>query len=267
MTRDSIAEVGERFARDIGPHERNELLPYEHIGPLRRYPIRPHELTVLHDKDEYRHLRFRSPDSSTYWFDLVTWPGALTIRGDLGAAYTFAGSADMFAFFRGRRIQPSYWSQKLDADRRSISVYNQDLCEQKVKQYVAEAIRTGETPRGLGRAVTKLLREGDFGWEDGAYAELGRFEHGAKTVLSCLCKGRAEFDVDDLGIDDVLWRSRHRGLGHLVFEEHIEGFRFHDIYEWKFRDFDWSYLWACHAIVWGIARYDEAKQAAEAVAA
>jgi hypothetical protein len=261
MTRDSIAEIAARFARDTGPHEHNELLPYKHIGPERRYTTRPHELTILHDEGVYRHLRFKSPDQGAYWFDLVTWPGCLTVRGDLGAAYTFAERGDMFAFFRGKSIQPNYWSQKLDAKHGSASGYDQDLCEQIVKEHVVEVIRDGRAPRGLGRAVTELLRDGDFGWEDGAYAELTRFEHGAKTVLTCACRARAEFDANYYGAEDIIWRGKHRGVGHFVTDEKIEGFRFHDVYEWRFRDFDWSYLWACHAIVWGIARYDEAKQA------
>jgi len=267
VTRDSIAQAAERFALETGQREFEEHLPHGHLGPRRLQIIRAHELTILHDDGLYRHLRFKSPDRGSYWFDLITWPGCLTVRGDLGSAYTFAGNTDMFAFFRGRGISPDYWSQRLDADRNSVTSYDQDLCEQIVKQHVVEAIRGGWAPRGIGRAVTAMLRDGDFAWEDGAYAELSRFEHGARAVLSCLCKEKAEFDADNEVIASLTWRNKHRGVGHLVFEERRDGFRFGDVYEWRFRDFDWCYLWACHAIVWGIARYDEAKQTAEAVAA
>jgi hypothetical protein len=41
-----------------------------------------------------------------------------------------------------------------------------------------------------------------------------------------------------------------------------EGFRFEDVWDWDFRDYDWWFLWACHAIVWGIRQYDTAKAAA-----
>ncbi|MEV7870133.1 hypothetical protein AB0P17_29495 [Streptomyces sp. NPDC088124] len=44
-------------------------------------------------------------------------------------------------------------------------------------------------------------------------------------------------------------------------EEHVGSvldltFTFSDTWEWQLRDYDWWFLWACHAIVAGIARYD-----------
>lgn len=256
----SITAAAERFARDTGPHKGTMARK----GMRARPRTRGHEMTVLLDQGLYRHLRYKSPDRSSYWFDLITWPGCLTIRGDLNAAYTFAGGGhDMFGFFRGRSIDPQYWTQKLDADQGSTTTYDQDLCEQIVKEHVVEAIRDGRAPRGIGRAVTELLREGDFAWEDGAYAELTRFEYGAKVALSCECLAATKFDADSV-IEVMAWRQRHRGPGHFVTEEHVEGFRFHDVYEWRFRDFDWSFLWACHAIVWGIEQYDQARTAVAA---
>lgn len=38
--------------------------------------------------------------------------------------------------------------------------------------------------------------------------------------------------------------------------------RFYDTWEWDLRDWDYHYLWCCHAIVWAIAAYR--KQAAQA---
>lgn len=40
--------------------------------------------------------------------------------------------------------------------------------------------------------------------------------------------------------------------------EHFEcdGFRFHDTWEWNLHGYSWWFLWACQAIVWGIACYD-----------
>lgn len=70
-----------------------------------------HEMTVLHDEGVYRHLRFKNPKNGFYWFDLVTWPGNLTISGDIGT-YTFAREPDMFTFMVGH-INTGYWAQKL----------------------------------------------------------------------------------------------------------------------------------------------------------
>lgn len=251
--------IAERFARDIGPHELP--LPYQHIGPHKL--SRPHEMTILHDDGLHRHLRFRSPDHGHYWFELITVPGALIFRGD-GDSYVFARTTDMFEFFRSRNgsINPHYWAEKLTipGGRRAITEYDPDLFEQRVKEHVAEAIRFGDAPRGIGRAVTEMLRHGDIGWEEGARGELERFEHGAKVRMSCLCRGGAEFDAEDYA-GASLWRSGHRGIGHMVDETRIAGWRFHDTYEWSFRDYDWWFLWACTAIVYGIAKYDEARAA------
>jgi hypothetical protein len=38
-----------------------------------------------------------------------------------------------------------------------------------------------------------------------------------------------------------------------------KGFRFHDTWEWNFRNYDWWFVWACHAILWGIRQYDAVK--------
>ncbi len=39
-----------------------------------------------------------------------------------------------------------------------------------------------------------------------------------------------------------------------------QGYEFKDVWEWDFHDYEWSFLWCCHAIAWGIARYDKVKR-------
>lgn len=67
-------------------------------------------MTILHEDGLYRHLRFRKPHTMHHWFDLITWPGNLTITGDMGT-YTFARVQDMFDFFTGH-INTDYWAEK-----------------------------------------------------------------------------------------------------------------------------------------------------------
>lgn len=43
-------------------------------------------------------------------------------------------------------------------------------------------------------------------------------------------------------------------------------FRFADSWEWDLRDWDWWFLWACHAIQWGVAQYEAARVPAGAEA-
>lgn len=87
-----------------------------------------HEMHVLHDDGLYRHLRFQQPGTSTWHFDLVTWPGSLAIRGDVGHGYIFHRDDDMLRWFDHHRaeheINPHYWSEKLErgcADVREFS--------------------------------------------------------------------------------------------------------------------------------------------------
>jgi hypothetical protein len=177
-----------------------------------------HQMTVLHEDGLYRHLRFANPQyGGIYSFDLITWPGCLTIRGDIKEAYTFVRLPDMFEFFRaGRRwgINPGYWSEKLDSDRDGVMVYDQDSFERQVKAHVVKAIREGDAPRGIGAEVTQEIFEwGDITHEAGARKELENFR--------------------------------------------FEDWTFGDTWEWNFRDWDPGFLRACHAIVWGVGLYDK----------
>ncbi|MFI7628444.1 hypothetical protein [Microbispora rosea] len=226
-----------------------------------------HEMTVLHSDGLYRHLRFRNPEHGTYWFDIVTWPGNLVIRGDIKDTYAFSRHADMFEFFRGPvgRINPHYWAQKLTTDRDSVEKYDPDSFERQVKEHVADAIRDRVAPRGISRAIKEMFAWGNISYEDGARAELESFEYGAAWKATCSCRASEEFKDETSA---VIWRSRHILSGsreiHRSSVERVEGFRFEDTSEWDFRDYDWSFLWALHGIVWGISRYDAAKAAEQA---
>lgn len=102
-----------------------------------------HQLSILHDDGLYRHLRFKAPDSGFYWFDLITWPGNLTITGDMGT-YTFRRVEDMFTFFTGY-INTSYWAEKLQngsvGGRHAVRAHNEDLFKKWLVQDFWEASR------------------------------------------------------------------------------------------------------------------------------
>ena len=227
-----------------------------------------HKLTVLHDDGLYRHLKFKSPRDSAYWFDLITVPGSLIFRGD-GESFVFARVTDMFEFFRSNpdrltmRISPDYWAEKLTSSRDAVKVYSRERFEQIVAEALADAEEQwpGVTAAWSAHAGEDNL---DYGLdhEDSARQALADFEFGALTVAACRCGERIEVDADD--IIPVEWRDKHpRGrVDHAYTLDRIAGFRFTDTWEWELKDFDWWYLWACHAIVWGIARYDEVRKTA-----
>jgi hypothetical protein len=191
-----------------------------------------HQLTVLHDDDLYRHLRFKNPSNSAHWFDLVTWPGTLVIKGDMGT-YTFSRNQDMLDFFRrsawngGPNLH--YWAEKLDAADTSAGVreYSEELLRQHVADDLAELTDSGTV-------TTEYL-----------------------TGL------REELDDELLG-ECSMWCLQDEGdalAGVRQFEYRPRGeepFTF-DSTEWDVQDWAWHYVWCCHAIVWGIAAYDRAK--------
>ncbi|MFJ7422715.1 hypothetical protein ACIQXD_29550 [Streptomyces uncialis] len=188
-------EVGAQFARDTDRHQ----------------------MTVLRDDGLYRHLRFASNPLGygEYWFDLVTWPGCLTVRGDAVDGYTFTRLPDMFEFFRADRkwgINAHYWAEKADGGRESVKEYSEEAFRQLVCELFVDAVRYGDTPRGIGRAVREQILDRDLYDEREAHSLLESFE--------------------------------------------FKGFEFYDTWELSARVYERSSLWACHAIAWGIARYD-----------
>lgn len=220
----AVRNSASRFADDTGPHERDEFLPYRHIGPLRRIPMRAHEMTILHDDGLYRHLRCKSPDHGTYWFELITVPGSLTFRGD-GESFVFARIQDMFDFFRSSRgINPTYWSEKLTSARDAALKYDEESFRAQVWQHVREY---GQEYRGLAKAVQEHFFDG---WSDYYIGD----EQQARQAL----------DSFSYSPDGTYPRKP---------------FTFGETWEWDFKGFDWWFLWACQAIVWAIAQYDAAK--------
>lgn len=75
-----------------------------------------HTMTVLRDDGPYRHLRFATPGTRMYAYDLITWPGSLCFQGDYGT-WVFSRQEDMFAFFAQDTgdINPGYWAEKVTA--------------------------------------------------------------------------------------------------------------------------------------------------------
>jgi hypothetical protein len=205
-----------------------------------------HGMTVLHDDGLYRHLRFQNPGRSAYWFDLVTWPGFLAFAGDMDG-YVFTRVEDMFTFFRGHNINPDYWAEKVVDGRDRLKRYEQDLLDQQVKEALAEY--------------------------DTAYPDLVVAFEGAKVVYDGLPQSkRYPFSVK--GMREPFEPRPPAEVRELVADFERDGETSHeagarrmlgelesarvvlDTWEWDLRDWDWQFLWACHAIVRGIAEYD-----------
>lgn len=91
--------------------------------------VRNHQMLVLRNDWRYRHLQFADPSTSNQWFEIITWPGALAMSGDMGS-WLFRREQDMFGFFRitTGEINPDYWHEKLEAvDRHGAQEFNADV--------------------------------------------------------------------------------------------------------------------------------------------
>lgn len=179
--------------------------------------IANHQMTVKRDDGLYRHLSFTNPDCSwMHWFEIVTWPGALTIRGDMGT-FTFARIEDMFKFFTSNGyINPGYWAEKIDRNARGSATGFDD---EKAIKFVNEA------------------------WEQVAdrYSDEDQ-EDIRQSIESDL------IDVAQMG-DEAYFRAELESFT-------CKGFYFDgDQHHADFTNWDSHYLWCCHAILWGIGKY------------
>jgi hypothetical protein len=196
---------------------------YYYPDVLERYrkDTEKHQMTVLHNDGLYRHLLFKETGSSFYWFELITTPGQLTIRGDMGT-FVFSRIEDMFEFFDGSYINVGYWEEKLVAqDRSGVKAYDQDL-------------------------VRKLVRE--------------HFDDHADYYLSGTDPAGVWAEIEEQIFDDYVICDESEVRAGLDRFTHPSGYRFADVWEWDFRTYTTRYLWCCHAIQQGIKRYRAANE-------
>lgn len=195
--------------------------------------VSSHKMNVIRDDGIHRHIRFKRPESSTYWFEIVTYPGALVIDGDMGT-YVFKRLDDMFEFFRTDReylerngielaINPGYWGEKLA----SVSVYgegfkafNEDMFREAVKSRF-DAWVESEEPSEETKAEL---------WDELDDRVLYVAEEGIHEAV----KAAMDFEPDD---SEVLFDMR-------------------DFFEHRLEDFTFHYIWNCYAIAWAVKQYD-----------
>jgi hypothetical protein len=187
-----------------------------------------HELRILRDDSLYRHLMFfNSNYGDLYRFDLVTWSNHLVIRGD-GPTFVFSlyPLADLLDMFR-----KTARVGEINADywqEKALAGKVQDWSEEKFRTWlIQEAARDEARCPGLVQAVDRQILNSD--------------EHSLEY------RGTAEY---------ALASFTHRDYR----------LRFPDRWEEPFEDYSWEFLWACHAIRWGIAQYDAVKAAPKVVA-
>lgn len=143
--------------------------------------ISNHGMTVRLDNGLYRHLVFRTPAPNSWnmWFELVTWPGSLTINGDMGT-WSFARVEDMFTFFRSAelRINAQYWAEKITAESRFGGPHKQFIPEVFKANVISSLDGYGLSAQHQ-EEVVKALRDDAFHDEDEAYMRraVAEFKH------------------------------------------------------------------------------------------
>lgn len=178
-----------------------------------------HQMTVLHDDGLYRHLRFAPESNSLDWWDLITWPYNLIVNGSHDSFHFCRfgpDTRDMFVLFRDSRAGGSINPEYWEEKLRAGKA--KGWSEAKFRSFVAEEAAALEVRYpGTVKAVGKQILNSDE--HSTEYAETARF--------AC-----AQFHHGDVTL------------------------RFPDEWDLSFEEFDWRYLWQCHAVVDGIRRYD-----------
>lgn len=179
------------------------------------------ELTVLHDDGLYRHLRFVRPRPRGSEY----WFDLITWPGRLAMC---GDVGDGYVFSR-----LSDMFEFFRADRRwgiNPHYWAEKLGggRQPVQAYSEELLRQ--------RVVEQFVEDAKWGG-----VPPGTGKHLRTWVLD-----------EDLGDE----RTARNVLEDFAFQ----GYEFKDVWEWDFHDYDSSFLWACHAIVWGIGRYDKVRR-------
>lgn len=183
--------------------------------------VADHEMTIVSEAGLFRHLTFKNPKTFNYHFHITTWPGYLTISGDAGC-YVFSRLPDMFNFFRGEGINPSYWSEKLQAVDRTGG------CKEFSAEMFHEAIKS------------------DFdGWQ---------FDSDEERVKAWETLQESEL-ADDSEPESIEWAVRTA----MDYECPVTKNGFSDFWDHNLQDYTFRLLWCCHAILWAIERYDAAK--------
>lgn len=208
--------------------------------------VAAHDMTVIRDDGVHRHIRFKRPGEGAYWFDIITWPGALCIDGDMGT-YVFRRLDDMFEFFRtdreymkhdGRQlaINPSYWSEKLQ----SVATFGgvREFSEEAFTKYVREAFDSWVEEHQPDKDAEQ--------WERDEFSELAAslWEEIEDEVLSVASDGetRAYDAARDFKSDTA------------------DYFSMEDCWEWNCKEFTFHFIWCCYAIAWTVEKYDLNKE-------
>lgn len=200
--------------------------------------VKDFQMAVLLDQGVYRHIKFGKPGSVHGAFELITWPGHLTIAGDMGS-YSFARNEDMFSFFRAdssdtsrpvhEQINARYWHEKMISECAHSPAMK--TCPLAIADNVKEHLAC-------------FLESSELNEEDAAELK----DAIDSEILSNLYEGAGEYEINRamVAINE--------------FDEH--GMEFVDFHETTMDRPSMHFTWCLAAIVWGINQYDQSPRVA-----
>lgn len=201
-----------------------------------------HRLTVIRDDGLYRHLCLQRPGTSCYYYDVITWPGYLTVVGDMGT-WTFSRIADMFEFFGGWSggINTSYWFEKLEAgagcSARTLIAqeYDHDAFCESLKRSLSEYLEDDD----------KAEPDEDEEWDDEDDTP-DSDKAKVREAVRDLCRSSFSNDYEAYqAIQDADWP---------------EGWSAWDICDGlTFKTYTSHFRWILFAITWAISKYHNTK--------
>ena len=183
--------------------------------------VAKHQMTVELNQGLHRNLKFGQPTNSNMWFGLATWPGYLTIYGDMGT-WTFRRLDDMFRFFRDEelKINPSYWAEKIKGGNRDGSDSAKVFEEEEFRERLFEQL---EHHYGFDGDKLKEIREA------------------------------LEEDLDSCGGGEHFLMNAAYEFSH---GERGDKFHFDPCELPSGKVYSYHFIWCLYAIVWGIQQFD-----------
>lgn len=196
-----------------------------------------HQMTVMLDAGSNRHIRFQNPETSTHWFELVTFENGLLLHGDFGN-YSFRKNhvADMFSFFRGRENDSEYVSSK--------------IATQDAKALCSTNLFRGTHLVFSERLSKEYIKDRFSDWLDEKVDE-GEFSQNTASEKHTKFKEQVDGEYFER-IEDVIDEYED-----FFFDGYFIKFNFDDFDPYELSQ---QYLDCVDAIKWGIGKYDEYKK-------
>jgi hypothetical protein len=183
-----------------------------------------HAMTVLHHDGLYRHLKFADPDGGFYRFDILTWPHNLFLRGD---GFSFG-----FAVYPTKDMFDLFRGSRSDGI--NLGYWQEKVTAGKVKDWSEDLFRAWVLDE-----ATKVEAQYPGAVEAVGTQILHSEEHSTEY------QGTAEYAVAAFDHGDFRLRIPHE-------------------WEKSFEDYSWEFLFACHAVLFGIDQWDAARKAVAA---